>query len=143
MKWAVPGRFASLLIILTVIIVAGVTSSGGHELAANCELYGSVQVRNQPAAAGTTIEAYINGILMADTTVRVRGYYEIAIPSDDPVTLDHDGWLENDVITLVVNGETAQPSVTALDGRRQVDVAVQYVSDVRRSTWGKIKALFR
>ena len=137
------GRLALLTFVLSLLTVAGLTSLQGRELSANCELYGAVQVRNQQAPVGTHIEAYISGILMADTTVRVRGHYEIAIPSDDPVTLDHDGWLENDVITLVVDGESAQPNVTAFDGRQQVDIAVQFISDVRKSTWGKIKALFR
>lgn len=115
----------------------------GRELAGDCRLQGQVTVRNQPAPVGTLIEAYIDGNLLADTTVQVRGRYAIAIPADDPVTIDHDGWLEQDIITLVVNGESAQPTIAASEGLRETDITVQYVSDVRKSTWGKIKALFR
>jgi hypothetical protein len=127
-----------------LVAVAGMLSlSIGRELAGDCELSGAVAVRNQPAPVGTLIEAYIDGNLMADTTVRIRGRYEIAIPADDPVTIDHDGWLQQDNITLVVNGETAHPTISASEGAREVDITVQFISDVRRTTWGKIKALFR
>ncbi len=131
---------------LGVICLVGMLLSPtiGRELAGDCKLQGKVTVRNQPAPVGTLIEAYIDGNLMADTTVQTRGRYAIAIPADDPVTIDHDGWLEQDIITLVVNGETAQPTISAGEGlRSDINITVQYISDVRRSTWGKIKALFR
>ncbi|MBD3297229.1 MAG: hypothetical protein GF341_01110 [candidate division Zixibacteria bacterium] len=131
---------------LGVICLMGILLSPtiARELAGDCKLQGKVTVRNQPAPVGTLIEAYIDGNLMADTTVQSRGRYAIAIPADDPVTIDHDGWLQQDIITLVVNGESAQPTISAGEGRRSdIDITVQYVSDVRKSTWGKIKALFR
>ncbi|GAB4326872.1 MAG: hypothetical protein Kow0074_21810 [Candidatus Zixiibacteriota bacterium] len=131
--------------VVAVLCVFGALLSPtiGRELVGDCKLQGKVTVRNQPAPVGTVIEAYIDGNLMADTTVQVRGRYAIAIPADDPVTIDHDGWLEQDIITLVVNGESAQPTIAASEGLRETDITVQYVSDVRKSTWGKIKALFR
>jgi hypothetical protein len=134
-----------LLIVLGVVCLTGMlfSSATSRELAGDCKLSGSVTVRNQPAPVGTLIEAYIDGNLMADTTVQVRGRYAIAIPADDPVTIDHDGWLQQDIITLVVNGEAAHPTVTASEGLRELDITVQFVSTVRKSTWGKIKALFR
>lgn len=136
--------------ILSFVVAAGmllmtavVALSGGRELTANCELYGSVTVRGNAAEVGARIEAYAAGTLLADTTVRTRGYYEILIPSDDPVTFEKDGWSRDDQITIAVNGEAAQPTVLAFEGRDQVDLHVLLASDVRKSTWGKIKALFR
>ncbi len=136
--------------ILSLVVAAGVllmtavlALSGGRELTANCELYGTVTVRGSAADVGTRIEAYASGTLLADTTVRTRGFYEILIPSDDPVTFEKDGWSRDDEITLTVNGEAAQPTILAFEGRDQVDLSVQLASDVRKSTWGKIKALFR
>jgi hypothetical protein len=140
------GHRSVLILLCTAgILTAGATSapSGGRELTANCELHGSLTVRGTAAAIGTRVEAYTGGTLLADTTVRTRGYYEILILSDDPVTLEKDGWALNDVITIAVDGETAQPTVLAFEGHDQVDLSVQLTSDVRRSTWGKIKALFR
>jgi hypothetical protein len=110
---------------------------------ADCELYGSVSVRGALAPVGARIEAFINGLMIADTAVMVEGHYEILIPADDPDTVDKDGWETDDVVTLAINGESAQPKVVAFEGRREVNIAVQLSSDVRRTTWGKIKALFR
>lgn len=133
------------IVVAAGILLGSVASvlSGGRELTANCELYGSLTVRGSAAEVGTRITAYASGTFLADTTVRTRGYYEILIPSDDPVTLEKDGWSNDDEITFTVGGEAAQPTVTAFEGRRQADLSVQLASDVHRSTWGKIKALFR
>jgi hypothetical protein len=137
-------------VILVVSVVAVVclghtvtAPSGGRELTVNCELYGQVTVHGNDARVGAAIQAYADGVLLADTTVRTSGYYEILIPSDDPVTLEKDGWNYDDEITLTVNGEAARPTILAFEGSKQVDISVQLASDVRRSTWGKIKALFR
>jgi len=141
------GRRSIVLLLVTVgfLLLGSVTSapSGGRESTANCELYGSLSVLGKPASIGARIEAFVGGSLLADTTVRTVGFYEILIPSDDPVTLEKDGWAAHDEITIVVDGHSAQPTVLAFEGRDRVDLSVQLASDVRRSTWGKIKALFR
>jgi hypothetical protein len=130
---------------LVSLVLLGTTHGplDGRELAFDCELHGTVSIHGQPAPVGTRIEAYVDGSLLADTTVRSRGLYEIVIPPDDPVTLEKDGWADNDVLTFAVGGETAQPTVVAFEGPLQVDLSVRLVSEVRRTTWGKIKALFR
>jgi len=115
----------------------------GRELGSDLDVQGSVIVRNRAASVGTRIEAFASGTLLADTTVQVAGFYTLRIPPDDPITLDRDGWLEGDEIRFVVDGETAQPTLTATGGSHQLDIAVQFISDVKKSTWGKIKALFR
>ena len=112
-------------------------------MASDCELYGAVTIRNVHALVGSTIEAYVGGTLLADSIVQTKGRYAIAISPDDPATIEQDGWMDNDEITIVVNGESARPTITAFEGTLQVDLSVQLVSDVRKSTWGKIKALFR
>jgi hypothetical protein len=117
--------------------------SGSYALLADCELHGAVSVRGEPAAVGARIEAFIDGLLVADTAVAAEGHYEILIPADDPVTVDKDGWETDDIVTLTVNGESAQPTIVAFEGSKEVNIAVQHSSNVRRTTWGKIKALFR
>ena len=131
------------LVATLVLVCAFVGSLVGRELALNCELYGNVTYKGAPAAVGTRIEACVGSTRLADTTVRQPGLYEISIPPDDPVTVAVDGWVERDEITLYVNGRAAQPTVTAFGGRRDVDLSLQLISDVRKSTWGRIKALFR
>jgi len=138
-------RSMVLLLVSLGLVLGNATSgpSGGRESTANCELYGSLSLLGQPAPVGARVEAFVGGLLLADTTVRTRGFYEIMIPSDDPVTLEKDGWAAEDEITIAVNGDAAQPTVIAFEGRDRIDLSVQLASDVRRSTWGKIKALFR
>ena len=138
-------RSVVLLLVPVGFLLGSVTSapSGGRESTVNCVLYGSMSVFGKPAPIGARVEAFAGGSLLADTTVRTQGFYEILIPSDDPVTLEKDGWAAHDEITIAVDGQAAQPTVIAFEGRDRVDLSVQLASDVRRSTWGKIKALFR
>ncbi len=136
---------AAFCLLCAVVILALVSagSLAGRELASNCELYGRVVYKGGPAAVGTRIEAYAGSVPLADTTVREIGFYALSIPPDDPVTLSVDGWRERDELTLYVNGTASQPTVMAFEGSRNIDLTVQLISDVRKSTWGKIKALFR
>lgn len=142
MKGTVSKRYLKGAIVL-VTILSTVPLIAGRELGSDLILQGTVVVRNRPASVGTRIEAYTSGTLLADTTVLTAGFYELRIPPDDPVTLDRDGWLEGDDIRFVVDGESAQPTMTASGGTHQLNLSVQFISDVKRSTWGKIKALFR
>jgi hypothetical protein len=138
--------FVRILPIVAAILAFGLLLApfpSSRELGSDLEVQGSVVVRNRPANVGATIEAYASGTLLADTTVQMAGFYTLRIPPDDPVTLDRDGWLEGDEIRFVVDGETASPSMTATGGSHQLDISVQFISDVKKSTWGKIKALFR
>ena len=132
----VGGVLCGALILLCAVVPA-------RDMGLNCELYGILAIRGRPPAAGTRIEAYTGGTFLADTTLKMAGHYEISIPPDDPVTYEKDGWSENDEITILIAGEAAQPAFAAKGGRHELDLSIQFISDVRRSTWGKIKALFR
>jgi hypothetical protein len=113
-----------------------------RELESNCDLSGAVSYRGN-AAVGTKIEAYAGSVLLADTTVRFAGYYGISIPPDDTGTPSVDGWADGVEITLYVDGHPAQPTVMPAGGPKYQDISVLMISDVKKSTWGKIKALFR
>jgi len=128
------------LAIIVCMIAAG--SLAGRELSSNCDLSGLVSYRGK-AAVGTRIQAYAGSTLLADTSVQVAGYYAISIPPDDPATLSVDGWESGSEITIYVDGHPAQPTVTPTGGPLQQDISVPQISDVKKSTWGKIKALFR
>ena len=55
-----------------------------------------------------------------------------------------DGWDPDDVITIWVGNHQAQQAFLAFEGSRKIDIVVSTIAlDVKRSTWGKIKALFR
>ena len=134
-------RYPLISIGITVwVVVAGALS--GRELASDCDLSGLVSYRGK-AAVGTEIQAYAGSALLADTSVQVAGYYAISIPPDDPVTLSVDGWKDGVEITIYVDRHPAQPTVMAASGPQQQNISVPIIADVKKSTWGKIKALFR
>jgi hypothetical protein len=133
-----------------VLTLAGLIASAmlagvllARELESNCDLSGSLTYQGRPVVVGTTIQAYSGPVLLADTTVRIAGYYAISIVPDDTGTPAIDGWSDGAEITIYVDGHPAQPAVTPAGGPVYEDLSVHMISDVRKSTWGKIKALFR
>jgi len=82
--------------------------------------------------------------VVAETTVTVSGRYAISIPPDNLQTTVRDGWQEDNLITVWIGDYKAQPVIPAFEGSREIDLVVSSIAlDVRKSTWGKIKALFR
>jgi len=141
MSSKIKRRYA-LIAIGTIICALLAGTLLGRELASNCDISGSVSYRG-PAAVGTKIQAYAGSILLADTVVQMAGYYVISIPPDDTGTPTVDGWAEGVEITMYVDGHPAQPTVTPAGGPQRQNLSVLMISDVKKSTWGKIKALFR
>ena len=135
-------RRYALIAIGTIICALLAGTLLGRELASNCDISGSVSYRG-PAAVGTKIKAYAGPVLLADTVVQMAGYYGISIPPDDTGTLAVDGWVDGVEITMYADGHPAQPTVTPSGGPQHQDISVLMISDVKKSTWGKIKALFR
>jgi len=116
----------------------------GRPMASNCRVYGQLTYFEAPAPSGTQLQARIDNQIVADTVVTVAGQYAIAIPPDNDQTTIRDGWVEDDVITIWVGGHEARPVFSAFEGNKEIDIVVSAIAlDVKRSTWGKIKALFR
>jgi hypothetical protein len=110
----------------------------------DCRPHGQFTYFDAPAPVGTRLEAKIGGQIVADTVVTTAGQYAISIPPDNEQTTIKDGWATDDVITLWVGTHEAQQKFLAFEGSRPIDIVVSSMAlDVRRSTWGKIKALFR
>jgi hypothetical protein len=131
------GVAISLLIIFSV-------GSFGWPMASDCRPHGRLTYFGAPAPVGTRLQAKIGDQIVADTAVTVAGWYAISIPPDNPQTTACDGWDPHDVITIWVGGHQAQQAFLAFEGGRPIDIVVSAIAlDVKRSTWGKIKALFR
>jgi hypothetical protein len=105
------------------------------------EPYGSIAIRNVPAADNLPVVAYINGAEFG-RCLTLGGQYQLYIAKDNPDTPAKDGWEAGDVIVIKVGGNPANPSLAAAPGRSRVDLTVNTLS-VRLDTWGKIKALFK
>lgn len=135
----------SLICGITAVLVAGlVTGLMGRPTVSDCRPHGQFTYFDAPAPAGTRLQAKIGGQVVADTAVTIAGQYAMSIPPDNEQTTIKDGWAENDIITLWVGSHEARQQFSAFEGSRQIDIVVSSIAlDVRRSTWGKIKALFR
>jgi hypothetical protein len=135
-------------LILFVVCLLGCLSIGTLSLCwptvTNCNPHGTLVYQGSPAPVGIRLEAKILDVVVAETTVTTSGHYAISIPPDDLQTAARDGWQDDDLITIWIDDYKAQPTFTAFEGSREIDLVVSSIAlDVRRSTWGKIKALFR
>lgn len=132
----------AVVILLGLIFNAG---SYGRPLAGDCRRHGTLTYFGAPAPVGTRVQARIGDQIVADTAVTVAGQYAISIPPDDPQTTICDGWDRQDIITIWVGGHEGRPQFPAFEGSHPpINIEVSAIAlDVKRSTWGKIKALFR
>jgi hypothetical protein len=112
-----------------------------QEFAWYCRPYGTVNYRGEPAPDRLKVSALIDGVEFAFSETK-NGQYELAIPQDDPVTNKKEGWTEGDIITIEVGGLSTVPTFEAFSGSKRIDLYLSSM-DVKLTTWGKIKALFK
>ncbi|MCK4384909.1 MAG: hypothetical protein KAW16_04560 [candidate division Zixibacteria bacterium] len=130
------------LILAGFICILGLYAlSVAQESAWFCRPYGTIEYRGDLAPDGFKVVAFIGGQEFASCLTK-GGEYSLLIPKDDPVTQKKEGWTERDIITIKVNGFLANPSFEAFEGAQRKNLYVSTL-DVKLTTWGKIKALFR
>ena len=112
-----------------------------QEFAWYCHPYGSINYRGETAMDNSKVSAFINGVEIV-TGLTQNGQYDLLIPKDDPSTSKKEGWTENDTITIKIDGFTTVPSFAAFSGTKKIDLFLPSL-DVKLTTWGKIKALFK
>ena len=115
--------------------------AAAQEFAWYCRPYGTINYRGDLAPDGLKVTALIGGEEFASSETK-NGEYSLAIPKDDPATAKKEGWAEEDIITIKVGGFSAVPSFKAFSGTKEQDLRVPTL-DVKPTTWGKIKALFK
>ena len=130
-----------LILVGLICIVAFCALSVAQESAWFCHPYGTIEYRGDLALDGFKVVALIEGQEFASCLTK-GGEYSLLIPKDDPVTPKKEGWSEGDIITIKVNGFSANPRFKAFAGAQQINLYVSTL-DVKLTTWGKIKALFR
>ncbi len=137
-----PAARIALLGLLAATVFASV--SFGWPTLNECRPSGTLTYLGAPAPVGTRLQARIDGIVIAETTVVVTGRYAFDIPPDNDQTVVRDGWSPEDIITIRAGNYDAQPIFTAFSGSKEINLTATSITlDVRKSTWGKIKALFR
>ena len=134
-------KFRLVLIFSCLVFLLGGLTAAQEKSAWYCRPFGSINYRGDLAPDGLKVTAYIQGEEFASSQTK-DGEYNLAIPKDDPVTSKKEGWAEEDIITIKVGGFSALPSFKAFSGSQRVDLSVPTL-DVKLTTWGKIKALFK
>jgi hypothetical protein len=135
-----------IVFVLTTTLVgpflAGLgTLSVAQESAWFCHPYGTIEYWGDVAPDGLKVVALIEGQEFVSCLTK-DGEYSLLIPKDDPTTAKKEGWSEGDIISIEVNGFSANPRFRAFAGAQQINLYVSTL-DVKLTTWGKIKALFR
>ena len=123
-----------------VFLLWGLTVA--QEFAWYCRPYGTINYRGDLASDGLKVAAFIGGEEFTSGKTNNNGEYSLAIPKDDPATAKKEGWAEGDIITIKVGGFTAVPSFKAFGGSERINLYLPTL-DVKLTTWGKIKALFK
>jgi hypothetical protein len=131
-----------LVLACFICILGFYALSGAQESAWFCRPYGTIEYRGYSAPDGLKVVAFIEGQEFASCLTK-GGEYSLLIPKDDPATPKKEGWSsEEEIITIKVNGFSANPKFKAFPGTKQINLYVSTL-DVKLTTWGKIKALFR
>src|SRR5215211_9243262 len=83
---------------------------------------GNVSVNGQPAAAGTTVEVFVDGVSLGSAKVAVAGAYVVDL-SDATATLDSKK--SGATVTFAVNGIVARETSTFQPALfKQVDLSI-------------------
>jgi hypothetical protein len=131
-----------LILACFICILSFYAFSVAQESAWYCRPYGTVKYRGDLAPDGLKVVAFIQEVGF-DSCLTKGGEYSLLIPKDDPATFKiKEGWAEEDIITIKVNGSLANPRFKAFPGAQKIPLYVSTL-DVPPTTWGKIKALFR
>lgn len=132
--------------IVTVIAIAllMVSAAQGLFLADIFIVTGTITVQGQPAQKDLTIAAYVGEEKIVEGKTKEGGTFELQIPEYDPTKPDVKGYHSvNDVIQVRLDGKKAKPTFNPATDQLKIDLRVETSLDVKLSTWGKIKALFK
>ncbi|NIT58027.1 MAG: hypothetical protein GWN00_17905 [Aliifodinibius sp.] len=130
-----------LLLVCLVLFMTGVSFSNPAD---DCTVYGSLQINGQDASIGRTLEAYIDGEKIVSDETTQSGQYSLTIPRYDPSDPDQKGYnSETDIVVIKVDGREAEPTINPSPGSMKVNLEVKTSLNVKLTTWGKIKALFK
>jgi len=105
---------------------------------------GTIQFQGRPAAKDLDLAAYINDARVAKAKTTEEGKFELRIPEYDPDNPNVNGFHSfDDVILVKLEGKEAKPTFNPKPEKLKIDLSVETTLDVKLSTWGKIKALFK
>ncbi len=105
---------------------------------------GTITLQGRPADPDQIVAAFIGEEKIAETKTRDNGTFELQIPEYDPTKPEVKGYhSSDDVIQVKLEGKKAKPTFNPNSDNLKIDLRVETTLDVKLSTWGKIKALFK
>lgn len=109
-----------------------------------CVATGTITMYGHAAEKGLPMSAYIGEEKVAQATTQDNGKYELRIPQYDPNHPEIKGYKSpDDVILVKLDGKDAKPTFSPDKPSLKINLEVEQSLDVKLSTWGKIKALFK
>jgi hypothetical protein len=133
------------IVVLAILVCLVATTAVRAFFFANvCLVTGTIQFQGHFAEKGLSIVAFIGEDKVSESQTRENGVFELRIPEYDSSKPDIKGYHSpNDVIQVKLDGKTARPTFTPNNENLKIDLRVESTLDVKLSTWGKIKALFK
>lgn len=138
-------KFVFLILFVAVGILVMAVYTHANFFTNICIVTGTIQFHGKPADRGLAVAAYISQDKVAESLTGDNGSFELKIPEFDPTKPAIKGFRSsNDVIQVKLDGKIAKPTFSPASENLKVDLKVDQQSlDVKLSTWGKIKALFK
>lgn len=137
-------KFVRIVAIALFVILVATTAARAFFFANVCLVTGTIQYHGRSAEKGLPIAAFIGDDKVSESQTRDNGAFELRIPEYDSSKPDIKGYRSpNDVIQVKLDGKNARPTFTPSNENLKIDLRVESTLDVRLSTWGKIKALFK
>lgn len=135
---------AWIVAIMLFVFLVATTATRAFFFTSICLVTGTIQYHGHSAEKGLPIAAFIGEDKVSESQTRDNGVFELRIPEYDPSKPDIKGYRSpNDVIQVKLDGRTARPTFTPSSENLKIDLRVESTLDVKLSTWGKIKALFK
>lgn len=137
-------KLARIVAIMLAVLLIGTTAARALFFANVCMVTGTIQYHGHSAEKGLPIAAFIGEDKVSESQTLDNGAFELRIPEYDSSKPDIKGYRSPyDVISVKLDGKTARPTFTPSNENLKVDLRVESTLDVKLSTWGKIKALFK
>ena len=133
------------IIAATVVALLVLTTGAQALLFGNvCVVSGTIQFHGRPADKGLPLAAYIGEERISESQTLDNGAFELRIPEYDPSKPEIRGYRSaTDIVQVKLDGKTAKPTFSPNGENLKVNLRVESTLDVKLSTWGKIKALFK
>jgi hypothetical protein len=132
----------TIFALLMVLLLFGVAQA--FFLTSICTVTGTIYMYGHVAEKGLLVEAYIGEEKIAETETAEAGRFNLKLHEYDPANPDQGGFRSpDDVVQIKLSGKDAKPTIKPNRDKLTVTLNVEQTLDVKLSTWGKIKALFK